>query len=41
MTKDLERARAAEPHAGKVFAVGTGVAGLPADRYRPEEGVAS
>ncbi|GLY43395.1 gluconolactonase [Amycolatopsis sp. NBRC 101858] len=32
-----ERA-AAEPHAGKVFAVGTGVAGLPADRYRPGEG---
>jgi len=27
---------AAEPHAGKVFAVRTGVTGLPADRFRPE-----
>ncbi len=27
---------AAEPHAGKLFAVETEVAGLPADRYRPE-----
>jgi sugar lactone lactonase YvrE len=28
---------AAEPHAGKLFAVDTGIAGLPADRYRPDE----
>ncbi|WP_199443529.1 SMP-30/gluconolactonase/LRE family protein [Umezawaea beigongshangensis] len=27
---------AAEPHAGKVFAVRTAVTGLPADRFRPE-----
>lgn len=27
---------AAEPHAGKLFAVETGITGLPADRYRPE-----
>jgi sugar lactone lactonase YvrE len=29
---------AAEPHAGKVFAVDADVAGLPADRHRPEGG---
>lgn len=27
---------AAEPHAGKLFAVETDATGLPADRYRPE-----